>query len=95
MCHLADIRMSSNPKACIFSLAAFCISDLGGFTLHKSEIIRLEVLFGSIILGLATTWFANRGKPYQTNNKRKNNQTPMSPGTSVVTGSVRSAYHER
>jgi hypothetical protein len=95
MCHLADIRMSSNPKACIFSLAAFCISDLGGFTLHKSEIIRLEVLFWFDHVRFDHNIVANRGKPYQTNNKRKNNQTPMSPGTSVVTGSVRSAYHER
>jgi hypothetical protein len=43
-------------KSLHFSLATFSISDLGGFTLQKSETIRLEILFWSIILGLATRW---------------------------------------
>ena len=50
------------------SHAAFSISDVGGFTLQKSEIIRLEVLFWSIILGLGHNIVTNRENSYQTNN---------------------------
>ena len=77
VCYLALIEVDVSPsrhknviksKSVHPSHAAFSISDVGGFTLQKSEIIRLEVLFWSIILGLGHNIVANRENSYQTNN---------------------------
>jgi len=77
VCYLALIEVDVSPsrhknviksKSVHPSHAAFSISDVGGFTLQKSEIIRLEVLFWSIILGLGHNIVTNRENSYQTNN---------------------------